>query len=208
MTLEAGKTYRFDLVGTWTGAGALADPYLRGIHDAEGTLIADTTNDNDAGLNSRVTFTPDANGTYYVAAGGAGDHEGTYRLSVTEVAADDDPSDPPDSATPVAVGGSATGEIDWVGDRDWFAVTLQAGTAYRFDLEGTWTDAGTLADPYLRGIHDADGTLIVDTTDDDGGVEYNSRVTFTPAEDGTYYVAAGSYNYSVGIYTLSVEEAL
>ena len=108
----------------------------------------------------------------------------------------------------VAVGGSATGEIEADGDRDWFAVTLEAGKTYQVDLEGLWTDAGTLGDSYLRGIHDANGDLIADTTDDDGGSGYNSRVTFTPTEDGTYYVAAGAHSHRTGTYTLSVEEAL
>ena len=36
----------------------------------------------------------------------------------------------------MTVGGSATGEIDYWGDRDWFAVELEAGTTYRIDLEG------------------------------------------------------------------------
>ena len=31
---------------------------------------------------------------------------------------------------------SATGGIEFRGDRDWFEVTLQAGKVYRFDLKG------------------------------------------------------------------------
>ena len=58
----------------------------------------------------------------------------------------------------VSVGGSATGDIEtWRGDRDWFAVSLEAGKTYRFDLEGAPTGGGTLPDPYLRGVHDAIG---------------------------------------------------
>ena len=33
----------------------------------------------------------------------------------------------------VVMGGSVTGEIEFWGDRDWFAVTLEAGKTYRFD---------------------------------------------------------------------------
>ena len=36
----------------------------------------------------------------------------------------------------------------------------EADTIYRIDLEGSPTGAGTLEDPYLYGIHDADGYLI------------------------------------------------
>ena len=67
----------------------------------------------------------------------------------------------------VAVGGSATGDIQFTGDRDWFAVTPEAGKAYRIDLKGSHTGAGTLRDPYLHGIHDANGTLIDGTASAD-----------------------------------------
>ena len=61
-------------------------------------------------------------------------------------------------------------------------------------------------DPYLRGIYDADGNLIDNTTDNDGGIAGNSRVNFTASEDAIYYVAAGSQFPHIGTYTLSVEE--
>ncbi len=50
------------------------------------------------------------------------------------------------------------------------------------------------------------GEPIADTTDDDGGVWTNSRVTFTAADDGTWYVAAGGRGVNEGRCTLSVEE--
>ena len=94
----------------------------------------------------------------------------------------------------VVVGGIATGEIERSGDRDWFAVELEAGRTYTIDLRGSRTNDGTLRDPYLRGIHDADGNLISGTTNDDGGESYNSRLTFTATESGTYYIAASAYS--------------
>ena len=146
--------------------------------------------------------------TYYVAAASAyRNTEGTYTLSVREVA--DDFVAATATSGVVAVGGTATGEIEFIGDRDWFAVALDAGSTYRIDLEGLETGAGTLSDPYLHGIHDADGILIAGTTNDGGGAGLNSRVTFTATEAGTYYVAAGAYQRSEeGTYTLSVEEVL
>ena len=77
----------------------------------------------------------------------------------------------------VAVGDTATGNIGSNGDGDWFAVELVAGRTYVIDLRGSPTDDGTLSDPYLRGVYDADGNLIPRTTNDDGGEGYNSRVT-------------------------------
>ena len=88
--------------------------------------------------------------------------------SVSEPDGEDLPANVSTSGA-VAVGGSATGEIVSSGDRDWFAVTLEAGKTYRFYLEGSWTEAGTLADTYLRGIHDTDGILIAGTTDENDG---------------------------------------
>ena len=81
---------------------------------------------------------------------------------------------------------------------------LAAGATYRIDLKGSPTGSGTLSDPYLYGLHDADGNRLAGTTDDDGGAGYNARVTFTAAEAGTYYVAAGAYGDEVGAYRLSV----
>ena len=106
----------------------------------------------------------------------------------------------------VAVGSTVTGDIGSSGDRDWFAVDLVAGHTYVIDLRGRPTGDGTLRDPYLRGIHDADGNLISGTANDDGGQGYNSRLTFTASESGTYYIAAGAYSSRQGTYELEVTD--
>ena len=205
VTLEANKTYRVDLEGSGTRAGTLWDPYLYGVHDEHGVLLAGTTSD-DGGKwgNSRLYFTVEEAGTYYVAAGGTGATymEGTYKVSVTDVT--DDFSAGTGTQGRVAVGGSATGEIETPGDRDWFRVVLEANKTYRVDLEGSSTRAGTLGDPYLRGVHDEHGVLIAGTTNNDGGWNRNSRLYFTAAADGTYHVAAGAAGSSRGPYRLSV----
>ena len=134
--LVAGRHYRIDLEGSPTGQGTLVDPYLRGIYRADGSLPRDTDN-NDGGdwLNSRVYIIPTKSGTYFIAAGAAAAHTGTYRLSVQEIT-DDYPA-AMGSAGTVAVGGSATGAVDYAGDEDWFAVELVAGRQYRIHLEGS-----------------------------------------------------------------------
>ena len=104
----------------------------------------------------------------------------------------------------VAVGDSATGDIGAPRDRDWFAVELVAGGEYRFDLKGSPTGDGTLFDPDLRGIYNNKGKFIRGTMDEDGGTGFNSRETFTPDQDGAYYVAAGGHGREQGTYTLSV----
>ena len=209
VTLEANKTYRIDLEGSRTGAGTLSDPYLYGIHDADGSLLPGTTDDDSgAGWNSRVTFTAVEAGAYYVSVGSVDSWGwGTYTLLVTDLGViPDDYAAGTGTRGAVAVGGSTTGEIDYAGDRDWFAVTLEAGTTYRIDLKGAGTGNGRLWEPYLRGIYDADGNFIAGTTNYAGGIGDNNRVYFTAAEDATYYVAAGAYGRDDGTYTLSVKE--
>ena len=86
VTLEAATAYRIDLEGADTNRGTLDDPYLRGICDLNGNLLSGTT-DDDGGTghrNSRIVFTPDSGGTYYVAAGAFRDYTGTYEHSVVE----------------------------------------------------------------------------------------------------------------------------
>ena len=181
--LDAGTRYQIDLKGSRTGDGTLEDPYLRGVYNSNGNLIGGTTNDDGGrGYNSRLTFTPTANGTHYVAAGARGSDTGTYTLSVTDLT--DDYSATRGTTGEVDVDSSVMGEIDYRGDRDWFEVTLEEGATYEIYLEGSPTGNGTLRDPYLRGVYDRNGNRIAGTTDDDGGVDLNSEVEFTAQYSG------------------------
>ncbi|NGZ07539.1 MAG: hypothetical protein G8237_14425, partial [Magnetococcales bacterium] len=105
----------------------------------------------------------------------------------------------------VSVNGSIVGTVDTDGDRDWFAVTLQAGSTYRIDLMGQAGGHGTLRDPFLY-IYNSASDLI-GSDDDSGPGNLNSRYTLTPSSSGTYYLAAAAYdnnaNYT-GTYTLQV----
>ena len=69
---------------------------------------------------------------------------------------------------------------------------LVAGTTYTFSYRGT--AEGGIVDPYLA-LFGPDFAYI--TEDDDGGFGRTSQITFTPTEDGTYYL------YSTSWYTLA-----
>ena len=206
--LVAGRHYRIDLEGTSTGQGSLEDPRLYGLYDADGNPVEGAGSDDDGGegYNSHLEFSAPGTATYHIAAGAHATHTGSYRLSVREVT-DDYPATTATGAV-VQVGGSATGEIETPGDTDWFAVELSAGREYLIDLEGWRTDGGSLEDPVLLGIYDADGTLIDGAGDDDGGEGLNSRVSFEAPETGTYYIAADAYEDYTGSYTLEVMDVL
>ena len=68
----------------------------------------------------------------------------------------DDYSATIDTTGSVAVGGSATGDIESAGDRDWFAVELEAGRTYQLDLEGSPTGDGTLSGTYTLSVDEVD----------------------------------------------------
>ena len=216
VTLAADKTYQIDLKGSSSNSGTLPDPFLRGIHDARGNKIAGTSND-DGGLkfDSRVRFVPTSAGVYYVNVGSFWESTtGTYELSVADVTGEPPPAAPADdyaantgTTGTVKAGDPAFGELEDFEDRDWFGVELVAGKTYQFDLMGSSTDDGTLADPFLRGIRDSSGRNIRRTSNDDDGVGLNSRVTYTAADSGTHYVVVGTYwQYMTGTYKLSVTD--
>ena len=111
----------------------------------------------------------------------------------------------------VAVGGSATGEIESAGDKDWFAVELEAGRTYRFDLQGAPSGHGTLSDTFLRRILDAEGDKSIGdgdhrTYNDDFQGSRDSRVTFKATATGTYYVEASGDRDETGTYRLTVAD--
>ena len=146
--------------------------------------------------------------SYYISASSDGFTAGEYELTVSDITAEPD-RHTADRRTVgrVSVGGAVAGKIDSVQDVDWFRVTLGDGTRYRIDLEGRATGRGSLADPWLRGIFDADGNEILGNQNDNGGQGNNSRLFFTPNALGNYYVAVSARVYHEGTYTLSVQQA-
>ncbi|NVO17946.1 MAG: M10 family metallopeptidase C-terminal domain-containing protein [Rhodoplanes sp.] len=80
VSLVAGQTYSFALVGT--GTNNVADTYLT-LRNAAGTLIA-ADDDSGPGHNSTITFTATTTGTYYLDAGSYNNQSaGQYGLSAS-----------------------------------------------------------------------------------------------------------------------------
>ncbi len=121
----------------------------------------------------------------------------TLYASIPEV-----PSAPASTLTTntMSVGDVFSGSLETVGDDDWIAVTLTAGSSYDIDLFGVGTSE--LSDPYLR-LYNSSGTLVAQN--DDGGQGYDSRLVFTPTTTGTYYVSARAYaDGGMGDYQVTV----
>ncbi|MCU9837769.1 pre-peptidase C-terminal domain-containing protein [Ruegeria sp. WL0004] len=213
VNLTAGNTYQIDLEGSATTGETLSDPLLTGVYNSAGNQMSDTRNDDGGtGLNSLVEFTPTTSGAYFIGASAYGSNTGTYKLSVTQTSTGgtggpvDDFTETTSTTGRVTVGGSSTGNIETIGDNDWFAVTLNAGQTYTIDLEGAATGGGTLSDPYIRGIFNASGSAMPGAFNDDGGTGRNAQLEFTPTTTGTYFISAGAYS-GTGTYKVSVGTA-
>ena len=203
----AGTRYRIRMEASSTDDGTLYDPYLRGIYDEDGELIEGTSiDDGGVGRNSELNYVAAVSGTHYIAASGDWGTMGTYELSVR--AYTDDFGADTNTAGAVTVGGSTTGRLNHDGDRDWFAVTLEAAKTYRIDVKGDTTadSGGTLDDPALV-MHDSSGDAIDQAADDNSGVGLNARLAdFSPDTDGTYYIEVNDPG-GLGTYTVAVQEA-
>ena len=173
---------------TWAEA-ATAGQSDRAAADATDHEITSLTNNTEYTVRVR-------------AANGAGNGPWSAEASETPAPQSDDCPGDTTTTCEVDVGGSVTGNITSDLDNDWFRVDLKAGTRYQIDLEGMPTAQGTLPDPVVE-IRDADNTLDSEA-DDDGGVDRNARLIYTPDADGTYYLVARLAGSTGGTYTLSV----
>ena len=203
VSLQAGTSYRFELLGADGGGGTLGagiwhQPYLS-IYDANGQYISATASGGTGG-DPLLTFTAPTTGNYFLSAKDLyATGTGTYTVKALSlgVIADDFPSSTSTSGVVAVNGTAANGVINFTNDKDLFKVTLTAGTVYVFDLIGV---SGGLADPYLR-LYGSDVVQL--SSDDDSGDLLNSRITYTAVTTGTYYLGAESARSGTGAYTIS-----
>lgn len=127
-----------------------------------------------------------------------------------DIAPDDYASDTTTTGV-VAVGGSATGELEVLGDTDWFRVTLDADTLYTFTMRAAGSGGGTLDEPFLELVVVVDfnpTTWVVRGLDYGTATEAAQFVHFNQSA-GTYYLIAdaGSFLGDTGTYTVSAAES-
>ncbi|KMK68403.1 calcium-binding protein [Puniceibacterium sp. IMCC21224] len=104
----------------------------------------------------------------------------------------------------LSIGGTSGGELEEIGDTDWFAITLEAGMHYEFNQTGAFSGGGTLDDPYLE-LYDRSGNFLAGNDDYDS---LDSKIIGIQAQySGTYYLSAGAYSFDdFGTYTVSAFE--
>ena len=158
------------------------------LHVAGGRTVAD--DDSGSGANFRITAGVPA-GTHYLRVSGSGTPD--YALTLEAVA--DDHGDTRDAATEVAVGASARGRLERVGDADWFRFRTTA--AHTLITAYTESDGDTAGE-----LHVAGGRTVAD---DDSGSGANFRITAgVPA--GTHYLRVSGHGTED--YTLTLQEVL
>ena len=143
---------------------------------------------------SRLIWPAPATGTYYVRVTGPG--PGTYALTITVSDIVDDHPNGTDNATPVEIGVSTQGDLEYEGDVDYFAFEATEGQLYELDVT-----LGTLQDSVLD-LFDTDGNWL--DSNDDYGDSTASRLTWTAPGTGTYYVQVTGFGDGTGTYTLTI----
>ncbi len=160
---------------------------------------------SQVGSDPEITISADLEGRQLLANVSYIDGEGFSEDVSTEpvlipVSNADDYGASPESSGSLSIGTSIEGNLESLGDLDWFKVELDADKYYNFELTGI-----TLADSFLS-LKEANGNIIF--SDDDGGDGFSSRIIFSPESSGTYYLEASAYNNEyTGTYSIAADEA-
>lgn len=193
---QVGETYTI-----YTTLGTLENSYIY-LYDTDGTTEI-THNDDYAGfgLASKIDWTCEETGTYYIAVRGySGDYNGTYGLfliSYTATSADDHGNNA-SAASPITVGTNTPGVIEIQDDVDFFSFTANAGIIYTIN-----TVLDSLNDSNLK-LYGSDGTTLLEENDDGAGMGFASRIDWTCHSSGVYYIAVSAYNVGTGSYMLTL----
>lgn len=101
----------------------------------------------------------------------------------------------------LAPGEGVFGRLDSLDDADDFRIMMVSGTTYTFDLLGSPSNAGTLADPRLE-LYGEDMTVLA-SNDDRASASRESRIVFTAPTSGTFFLRALSWRGATGTYLLT-----
>ena len=214
VALQAGATYQFDMRGKSTGGwqlvdgapafvsvGSLEDPKLLGIHDASGALVPGTDSEvAGTGKDSRIaSFSPDADGVYYISASAETAWTGTYELSLAVTAGEN-----AEDLTGLAPGGL---EVTMVRNRlnlSWAAPAADAESVTGYEIlraEGEAEPATLVTDTQST------ATTYTDDTATEAGVSYTYAVKALRGDDASAESSRASYQLPED-YLASTKEAV
>ena len=206
VTLESGQMYRFVVLGASSSSDrTLTDPKLIGLYRGDDDYINGTSGSNLV-RKSKMHYSADADAVYYVAVSSRRGETGTYDLRVLNVPDDIQPDNISTPGT-IAVGGTQDGKINYRGDEDWYKAELIAGTTYQMELiRRSYVLPNFYPELYLRnsaGVPIKRGHFKKGTKNTKHST---SVISYTPAENGTYFIAATSRINRIGKYRLTLSE--
>jgi hypothetical protein len=153
----------------------------------------------------KKTFEVATTGTYYIDVAGYYS-EGDYTISVVESSVvDPEGSTTTTSSNALTINNDTTtatadGIVNYMGDEDWFGVTLEANSTYEFTINSNSMDWS-----YLD-IMDSTGNYVWDNVYYDWDWATNSTtITFTTTSDTSYFLSVGG---DEGTYTLSATKQI
>ena len=189
LSVDAGATYQIDLKGSTSNVGSLTDPLLR-VLDLNGEVL-DQNDDGGRGFESSLNYTALSTEQIFIEAGAFSSFQtGTYQIDVLQTSIStsslgDTVGSSIQNATSANLNSIFGGNIDFLGDKDMFQFSLEAGSTYQFDVRGSHSNHGTLWDPQAF-LYDENNTLIAQ--DDDSGAGFESSISYTAADSGNYYL--------------------
>jgi hypothetical protein len=191
IALTAGSQYSFTASGR-----SLRDPNLY-LRNASGQQVA-FNDDSGGSLDSNISFTATTSGNYFLDVGSYRNvGTGTYSVRTRNLNSGDDFTSNTNTTGSISSAnrGSASGEINSADDQDWFAINLNRGSTYEFNVTGN-----TLRDSTLS-LRDENSAQLEFNDDFEG--ETNSRIQFTATRTGRYYLDVGAFGDGTGTYTVS-----
>lgn len=151
------------------------------VASATGSFSANSI-ENTGWLNRSVVSVGQAQDLYFKVSAADG-WVGPYGFSITPIVKDDYSAHAGTKGA-VQIGGSATGLLGYYEDVDWFAVTMEAGKYYDFELTGM---------PGELTLMDAAGTVLANGVRD---TILGMHLKHTAAAAGKYYVAVSAKIYN------------
>jgi Ca2+-binding RTX toxin-like protein len=195
--LTANTNYLFNLASTSLD-GTLA------LYGSAGEWL-NSADYGVAGGDEQLSFTPSTTGKYYVSAGGWSSSTGSFDLiaSVLTAVSDDVPGNTSSTAS-LGLPGFVDSQISSAIDKDWFAMRMNSGNEYIFDL----SSGSGLLDGQLQ-IFNADGAPVYDSSGslvfaDNGWYAGDAEhLSFAPQLTGDYFIQVSGFGGSTGSYSLT-----
>ena len=190
VTMNAGESYGFQLLGTGTNPLKWGDLQLR---DAHGNIIKLFDANRSVHPNT-LSHTATETGTYFISVKDGARDTGAYVLR--NLGLDNVPSNT-STKSQLVNGGQLTSRIDTPDDSDWHCFATQQGESYRFEVSGDGS-AGELAHATLI-LRDGLGNIVGQYSGTNPHLTY-----LAPSSDAIHIEVRGASSSDMGDYQLSV----